>query len=115
MKKNRPGVLLSVLVPESLEGQAVAMLFQETTTLGVRRRDVQRHVADREMRDVDTEYGRVPVKVKLLEGRVVAAAPEYDVCRGIAMQKGIPLQDVLALVAQAARQQLVGDAFQPLL
>jgi uncharacterized protein (TIGR00299 family) protein len=115
MKKNRPGVLLSVLVPESLEGLAVAMLFQETTTLGVRRRDVQRHVADREMRDVDTEYGRVPVKVKLLEGRVVAAAPEYDVCRGIAMQKGIPLQDVLALVAQAARQQLVGEAFQPLL
>lgn len=114
MKKNRPGVLLSVLVPESLESQAVSLLFQETTTLGVRRRGVERHVAQREMRDVDTKYGHVPVKVKLLEGRVVAATPEYDVCRGIAMEKEIPLQEVLALVTQAARQQLIGEAFQPL-
>jgi uncharacterized protein (DUF111 family) len=102
-------------VPESLEGQAVALLFQETTTLGIRRRGVERHVADREMRDVDTEYGRVPVKVKLLEGRVVAAAPEYDVCRNIALEKGIPLQEILALVTQAARQQLIGEAVQPLM
>ena len=110
MKKNRPGVLLSVLVPESLEGQAVAVLFQETTTLGIRRRDVERHVADREMRDVATEFGQVPVKVKLLDGAVVAAAPEYDVCRNIALEKGLPLQEVLAQVTQAARQQLIGEA-----
>ena len=114
MKKNRPGVLLSVLVPEALESQAVTLLFQETTTLGIRRRGVERHVAEREMREIDTEYGRVPVKVKLLEGRVVAAAPEFDFCRNIALEKGIPLQDVLTLVTQAARQQLIGDAFQPL-
>ena len=110
MKKNRPGVLLSVMVPESLEGQAVALLFQETSTLGVRRRDVDRHAAAREMRDVDTEFGKVPVKVKLLDGAVVAAAPEYDVCRAIALEKGIPLQEVLALVTQAARQQLIGES-----
>ena len=114
MKKNRPGVLLSVLVPEALESQAVTLLFQETTTLGIRRRGVERHVAEREMREIDTEYGRVPVKVKLLEGRVVAAAPEFDFCRNIALEKGIPLQEVLTLVTQAARQQLIGDAFQPL-
>jgi uncharacterized protein (TIGR00299 family) protein len=110
MKKNRPGVLLSVLVPDSLEVQAVAMLFQETSTLGVRRHDVNRHVADREMRDINTEFGKVSVKVKLLEGAVVAATPEYDVCRAIALDKGIPLQEVLALVTQAARQQLIGEA-----
>ncbi len=110
MKKNRPGVLLSVLVPESLEGQAVALLFRETSTLGVRRRDVDRHVADREMRDVDTDFGKVPVKVKLLDGAIVAAVPEYDVCRAIALEKGIALQEVMAQVTQSARQQLIGEA-----
>ena len=109
MKKNRPGVLLSVLAPASLEGQAVALLFQETSTLGVRRRDVQRHEAAREMRDVDTEFGRVPVKVKLLQGKAVAAAPEYDVCRAIAQEKDMALQEVLAIVTQAARRQILGD------
>jgi uncharacterized protein (TIGR00299 family) protein len=113
MKKNRPGVLLSILVPESLEGQAVALVFQETSTLGVRRREVQRHAAARVMRDVDTNFGRVPVKVKLLEGRIVAAAPEYDACRVIALEKGIALQEVLAQVTEAARNQLLGDAIAP--
>jgi hypothetical protein len=113
MKKNRPGVLLSILVPESLEGQAVALVFQETSTLGVRRREVQRHEAARAMRDVDTEFGRVPVKVKLLEGKIVAAAPEYDACRIIALEKGVALQTVLAQVTEAARNQLIGDAIAP--
>ena len=109
MKKNRPGVLLSVLVPESLEGQAATLLFQETSTLGVRRREVQRHIVDREMREVETKVGRVPVKVKFLEGVIVAVTPEYDACRAIALEKEIPLQEVLALVTQAGRQQLIGD------
>ena len=109
MKKNRPGVVLSMLVPESLETQAVALLFRETSTLGVRRRDVQRHVAAREMREVETKVGRVPVKVKFLEGVIVAVTPEYDACRLIALEKEIPLQEVLALVTHAGRQQLMGD------
>lgn len=113
MKKNRPGALLSVLLPTSLEEQAVTTLFQETSTLGVRRRDVQRYEAAREIRDVDTVFGRLPVKVKLLEGRVVAAAPEYDACRAIALERGIPLQEVLVQVTQVARQQLLGDAAAP--
>ena len=113
MKKNRPGALLSVLLPTSLEEQAVTTIFQETSTLGIRRREVQRHEAAREIRDVDTKFGRLPVKVKLLEGRVVAAAPEYDACRAIALERGIPLQEVLAQVTQEARQQLLGESFAP--
>ena len=109
MKKNRPGVLLSVLVPESLEGHAVTLLFQETSTLGVRKREVQRHIVEREMREVETKFVRVPVKVKFLEGVIVAVTPEYDACRAIALEKEIPLQEVLALVTQAGRQQLIGD------
>ncbi len=109
MKKNRPGTLLSVLVPASLEVEAVAMLLRETTTLGVRRREVERYEAEREMRDVRTEFGPVAVKVKLLDGRPVAAAPEYDACRAIAVERGLPLQEVLARVGQAAREQLLAE------
>ena len=105
---------MSVLVPESLEEQAVTLLFQETSTLGIRRRDVQRHVVAREIREVETKVGRVPVKVKFLEGAIVAVAPEYDACRAIALEKEIPLQEVLALVTQAGRQQFMGDV-SPLL
>ena len=62
MKKNRPGTLFSVLVPASLEAQAVSLLLRETTTLGVRRRVVERYEAEREMREVHTEFGPVAVK-----------------------------------------------------
>ena len=106
MKKNRPGTLFSVLVPASLEAQAVSLLLRETTTLGVRRRVVERYEAEREMREVHTEFGPVAVKTKLLDGVTIAAAPEYDACRAIALEHGLPLQDVLARVTQAAREQL---------
>ena len=106
MKKNRPGTLFSVLVPASLESQAVSLLLRETTTLGVRRRVVERYEAEREMREVHTEFGPVAVKTKLLDGVTIAAAPEYDACRAIALEHGLPLQDVLARVTQAAREQL---------
>lgn len=110
MKKNRPGTLLSVLVPALLEAEAVAVLLRETTTLGVRRREVERYEAERELRDVRTEFGPVAVKVKLLDGRPVAAAPEYDACRAIAVERGLPLQEVLARVTQAAREQLLVES-----
>ncbi|MDE2900658.1 MAG: DUF111 family protein, partial [Chloroflexota bacterium] len=93
----------------SLEVEAVALLMRETTTLGVRRRDVERYEAEREMRDVQTEFGPVAVKVKALDGRPVAAAPEYDACRAIALERGLPLQEVLARVTQAAREQLLNQ------
>ena len=109
MKKNRPGTLLSALVPADLEAEAVALLLRETTTLGVRRREVERYEAEREMRDVQTEFGPVAVKVKALDGRPVAAAPEYDACRAIAVERGMPLQEVLACVTQAAREQLLAE------
>jgi len=108
MKKGRPGVLLSVLAPAVLEREAVDLLLRETTTLGVRTRRVSRHVAQREMREVETSLGRVPVKVKYLEGRPVAAVPEYEACRSIARARGIPLQTVVRVVEAEARRLLQG-------
>ena len=103
MKKGRPGVLLSVLTSDTLERKAVDILLRETTTLGIRTRRVSRHAARREVREVETSLGRVPVKVKYLEGRPVAAAPEYEACRALARARGLPLQTVLRVVEAEAR------------
>ena len=101
-------MLLSVLAPDVLEQETVALLLRETTTLGVRTRRVSRYVAGREEREVETSLGRVAVKVKYLDGRAVAAAPEYEACRALARSTGIPLQTVMRVVEAEARNLLQG-------
>ncbi len=113
MKKNRPGVVLSALVPSALEAKATDLILRETTTLGVRRRDVERHEAERETQQVETSLGWVSVKVKRLSGRPVALSPEYEACRAIALERGLPLQHVLAVVQREAGEQLLGVSPDP--
>ena len=108
MKKNRPGAVLSVLVPPHLEQAAVELILRETPTLGIRSRLVDRYVAERESVMVDTEFGVVSVKVKSLEGAAVGAAPEPGDCSRIAIDTGLPFQEVYQRVAEAARRQLLG-------
>lgn len=108
MKKNRPATILSALVPQELEGEAVELILRETPTLGVRTRPVERHVADRQSVNIDTDLGRISVKVKSLEGVAVSAAPEPDECRRIALETGIPFQEVYQRTMEEARRQLVG-------
>jgi uncharacterized protein (TIGR00299 family) protein len=104
MKKNRPATQLTVLSrPEDADGVA-ALLLQETPTLGVRRQVLSRTKADRKVRSVQTPWGSVRVKVKLLEGQAVAASPEYDDCARIAAQAGIPLVEVMEAARYAARR-----------
>lgn len=107
MKKNRPGVVLSAMVPAHLEQAAVQLILRETPTLGVRSRSVDRYVADRESVAMETEVGMVSVKVKSLGGSAVSAAPEPDDCRRIARETGMPFQEVYQRAAEAARQQLL--------
>ena len=107
MKKNRPGAVLSVLVPPRLEQAAVELILKETPTLGIRSRLVDRYVADRRSVTVETAYGPVSVKVKSLEGCPVGAAPEPDDCRRIAMETGLPFQEVYQRVAEDARRQIL--------
>ncbi len=94
MKKNRPGVLVSVLCrPEHTAGLC-ALLFAETTTLGIRSQRVVRHCLPRSVGSVETPYGPIRVKVsRLLEG-VEKAAPEYEDCRRAALDHGVPLRQV---------------------
>ena len=75
MKKNRPATMLSAIVSQSDERDAVDMILRETTTLGVRVRPVARYEADREIRSVDTSLGTVSVKVKIVGGEPVSASP----------------------------------------
>jgi len=107
MKKNRPGTLLSVLVPKNKEREATQVILRETTTLGIRTRLVDRHVADRQMVTIETDLGTVAVKLKLLEGQAVSAAPEPDDVRRIAIETGAPFQEVYQKVSDEARRQLL--------
>jgi len=107
MKKNRPATMVSVLAPASLVPNLTSFLLKETSTLGVRATPVQRHEADRELVEFASSLGPVHVKLKRFGGRAVAAAPEYEDCKRLARERGLPLQDVLRQVAAEATQALV--------
>ena len=107
MKKNRPGAVLSALVPPSLAQAAVELILRETPTLGIRSRLVDRYVADRHSVTIETALGPISVKVKTLEGSPVSAAPEPDDCRRIAIETGMPFQEVYQRASESARQQLL--------
>ena len=112
MKKNRPGAVLSALVPPHLEQAAVELILRETPTLGIRARRVDRYVAHRRSVSIETGLGTASVKVKSLDGVPVSAAPEPDDCRRIAIETGLPFQEVYQRVAEAARQQLINNSPQ---
>jgi uncharacterized protein (DUF111 family) len=100
MKKGRAGVLLSALVPGEIEAQAVATLMRETTTLGVRRRAVERHICEREVVTVETPLGPARLKLKRWGGEELGGAPEYEDCARIAREQGLPLREVYRVVVQ---------------
>jgi uncharacterized protein (TIGR00299 family) protein len=96
MKKNRPGLLVTLLCePEALE-RVIDVIFRETTTIGVRTHEVRRRTLEREFVAVETPLGEVRMKVSRLNGTMLNAAPEFEDCRRIAAQKGIPLKQVIA-------------------
>jgi uncharacterized protein (TIGR00299 family) protein len=107
MKKNRPGTVLSVLVPVDKERAASELILRETPTLGIRTRLVDRYVADRKMVKVETDLGPISVKIKILDGKAVSAAPEPDEVRQIALETGRPFQEVYQIATEEARRQLL--------
>ncbi len=105
MKKNRPGVILSALLPEGLESAGAELILRETPTLGVRSRPVERYAAERQTVQMETAMGPVRVKLKFLAGAIISASPEYEDCRTLALESGKPLQDVFRQVEAQAREQ----------
>lgn len=94
MKKNRPGVLLSLLCTEAEADQFTELILRQTTALGVRRYRSERRKLRREFLRVATPQGEVTVKVGRLDGQVVQVAPEFESCRQLAEQAGVPLKEV---------------------
>ena len=107
MKKNRPATLLSVLVRKDKEREATEVILRETPTLGIRTRPVDRYVAGRQMVTIETKMGPINVKVKLLDGKAISAAPEPDEVRRIALESGTPFQEVYQQATEEARRQLL--------
>ncbi|MGH9792899.1 MAG: nickel pincer cofactor biosynthesis protein LarC [Candidatus Acidiferrales bacterium] len=105
MKKNRPGQLLTLLCEPAAADRLVDLLFRETTTLGVRTYEARRRVLERETVSVETPYGAVRMKLARMNGSVLNAAPEYEDCRRIASERGVPLKQVLADAALAFEKQ----------
>ena len=95
MKKNRPGVLLSVLCRPEQRDTVTELFFKETTTLGVRGHEVFRRALEREWMPVTTPYGEVRVKVSRQDGHIQNFSPEFEDCRWLAAASDVPLKKVL--------------------
>ena len=102
MKKNRPGVLLSVLCAAADADKFSEMILRETTAFGVRRTISERRKLRREFVEVDTAFGKVAVKLGKLDGRVVQAAPEFESCKAAAAKTGASVRDVMDAAHRAA-------------
>jgi len=102
MKKGRPGMLLTVLAPSGAVDEVTKVIYQETTTIGVRYREMSRRKLPREEVLIPTEFGTVRMK-KIESPDGIRIAPEYEECRRIAQERGIPLHEVLMRLEEAAR------------
>jgi len=101
MKKNRLGALLTVLCKPEDASKLTRLIFTETTTLGVRRRDEMRQILARRWESVGTPWGEVRVKIASMNGTVTNYAPEYEDCRRIAAEHHVPLKQVMGEAVEA--------------
>ena len=101
MKKNRPGVLLTVLCAEADADKFSELMLRETTAFGVRRTIAERRKLKREFATVKTKFGNVTVKLGKLNGKVVQAAPEFESCKKLAAQRKVPLRQIYEAASKA--------------
>lgn len=94
MKKNRPGVLLTVLCAAGDADKFSEMLLRETSAFGVRRTLTERRKLKRDFATIKTQHGEVTVKLGRLNGKIVQAAPEYESCRALAAKHQLPLRQI---------------------
>jgi uncharacterized protein (TIGR00299 family) protein len=109
MKKSRPGVVLTAFAAPERVGELAALLFRETTTIGVRWHEYARTRLPRELVRLTTSLGSLTFKVSRLHGQPVTVTPEFDEVRRIARERGLPVREVLERVRAEGRNQL-GDS-----
>lgn len=107
MKKNRPGMLLTVLCRREDASRLTTLIFQETTTLGVRQHEEKRQALARTWVTVTTRWGDVRLKIASMNGAVTNYAPEYEDCRRIAAEHQVPLKSVMQ---EAVQKYLLSQA-----
>ena len=101
MKKNRPGTLVTVIAHPDRRHDIAGVLFAETTTIGVRYREMVRECLEREWETLETSVGKIRFKVARRGGKVLNAAPEFDDCVRAAVERGLPVKAVQALALKA--------------
>src|SRR5256885_16246632 len=101
MKKNRPGILLTVLCAPADADKFCELMLRETSAFGVRRYATERRKLRREFATVKTAHGEVRIKVGKLNGETVQATPEFESCRTLAEQEGVPLKQIYEAASKA--------------
>ncbi len=94
MKKQRPGILLTVLCLPSDRDRMLDLIFRESTTFGIREHITKRTILERSFQSVDTPFGAVRIKVGQRHGVIVTASPEIEDCRKCAAEGGVPVKNV---------------------
>ena len=94
MKKNRPATMISILCNKEDKDILTELLYTETTTLGVRIREIERECLPRETVEIETEYGSINVKIARFKNKIVNAKPEYDQIREIALKSNKSLREI---------------------
>ncbi len=98
MKKNRPGIKISVLCDEMDIKSIEKVIFEETSTFGIRKYQVKRSVLDRKFEKVNTKYGEFTLKSAYLDGKLLKVTPEYEECKKAAMEHSVPLKDIYSFI-----------------
>jgi hypothetical protein len=104
MKKNRPGVQLTVLCEEAAMGQLAELIFRNTTSFGIRMERMERLKLERKFEKVATAYGEVTVKIGLLRGETIQVSPEYESCKAASEKTGTPIRVIHEAAARALAQ-----------
>ncbi|MDQ6787117.1 MAG: nickel pincer cofactor biosynthesis protein LarC [Acidobacteriota bacterium] len=105
MKKNRPATMVSILCDKAKKENLIELLYTETTTLGVRIKEIGRNCLPREIVKVETEFGAVDVKIASYKGKIVNVKPEYEQIREIALKSSIPLREIERIVLERLENQ----------
>ena len=95
MKKNRPAHILTVLTDDDHKNDCAKIIFEETTTLGIRVVDVKQRIeAERRIAKVETSFGEVSCKVSAFDGKIVSIMPEFEDCKRLAIKHNVPLKNI---------------------
>ena len=106
MKKSRPGTLITILTKPENAFALEELLLRETSTFGVRKSDWSRRILSREFKLIQTEYGKISVKIGLLEDEIIKIYPEYEDVKKAANQYNIPFAEVYLVVQKEAMKQV---------